>query len=97
MSTKKRAAKSAELIPQPHGGALLTGGVPGNKGGTGRPPDWLKALKREAASDAVVQVKEMLSRRELDADQLIKVGKDFDPDEKETAVKHDITIRLVDA
>ena len=26
------------LVPQPHGGALLTGGKPGNKGGTGRAP-----------------------------------------------------------
>jgi len=28
---------SLELIPQPHGGALLNGGVPGHIGGTGRP------------------------------------------------------------
>lgn len=28
------------LIPQAHGGALNSGGTPGNKGG--RPPNWLK-------------------------------------------------------
>jgi hypothetical protein len=36
---KKTAAKTAavQLVPQPHGGALATGGIPGNAGG-GRPP-----------------------------------------------------------
>ena len=33
---------ATELIPQAHGGALLPGGVPGNKGGAGRPPNWLR-------------------------------------------------------
>lgn len=39
-SRKKTTAKSTvPLIPQPHGGALKAGGTPGNKGGTGRPPN----------------------------------------------------------
>lgn len=31
-----------QLIPQPHGGALLNGGLPGNIGGTGRPPSEIR-------------------------------------------------------
>lgn len=38
-----------ELVPQPHGGALRTGGKPGNKGG-GRPPDEFKRRMAELAS-----------------------------------------------
>jgi hypothetical protein len=40
---KKTAVQTvAALVPQPHGGALLTGGKPGNKGG-GRPADKVRA------------------------------------------------------
>ena len=35
-----------ELIPQKHGGALLSGGKRGNKGG-GRTPNEIRALMRE--------------------------------------------------
>lgn len=43
-----------QKIPQPHGGALLSGGVPGNRGGSGggRPPDEFKARMRELATTA---------------------------------------------
>ena len=42
--TAKKRARPA-LIPQPNGrGALLAGGMPGNKGGSGRPPDEFKQL-----------------------------------------------------
>ena len=46
---KKTAEKTAvkpKLIPQAHGGALLTGGVLGNKGG-GREKDWHNYLADE--------------------------------------------------
>lgn len=36
------------LIPQPHGGALLNGGVPGHPGGGGRPPSVVRSIAREA-------------------------------------------------
>lgn len=40
---KTATSKLPALIPQPNGkGALLSGGMPGNAGGTGRPPNWLK-------------------------------------------------------
>lgn len=38
------------VIPQPHGGALLSGGVPGNAGG-GRPPQALKDFLAELRRD----------------------------------------------
>lgn len=47
MSRNGADAGGQELIPQPHGGALLPGGKPGNKGGTGRPPNELRQRMRE--------------------------------------------------
>jgi hypothetical protein len=50
---RKPAAKKAApppavvmpvLTPQPHGGALFKGGMPGNKGGSGRPPGLTRRL-----------------------------------------------------
>jgi len=41
-----------ELIPQPHGGALLSGGWPGNAGG-GRPPSVVRAAMREALAERI--------------------------------------------
>lgn len=69
-ATKKTAAKTAvvttpnepALVTQAHGGSLLTGGVPGNAGGTGRPPNWLKDWCDEllASEKSKEQVKEIL-------------------------------------
>ena len=42
------------LVPQPNGGALLTGGVPGNKGG-GRPPKKFAAFMRGLRESGDVQ------------------------------------------
>jgi hypothetical protein len=46
--TRKTAAKTAAVAKraQPHGGALLEGGVPGNAGGTGRPPSAIRETAR---------------------------------------------------
>jgi hypothetical protein len=35
------------MVPQPHGGALHAGGVPGNRGGVGRPPSEVRRMARE--------------------------------------------------
>ena len=35
-----------QLVEQEHGGALKTGGTPGHKGGTGRPPSAIRELCR---------------------------------------------------
>lgn len=45
---KPTSKSTGELIPQPHGGALLAGGVPGNRGGVGQPPSVIRSLSREA-------------------------------------------------
>jgi len=51
LSKKELAPELAvPLVPQPNGGALLAGGVPGHRGGSGRPPDAFKALCRDLAS-----------------------------------------------
>jgi len=38
------------LIEQPHGGALLTGGVKGNSGGPGRPPNQFRLKSAQTYS-----------------------------------------------
>lgn len=63
-----------ELVPQPNGkGALLTGGVPGNRGGTGRPPNEIRKRYRELNW----KVLDELERRDLEGmndDTLIKLA-----------------------
>lgn len=52
----KSAAKAAKpaLIPRPNGkGALLAGGVPGNRGGTGRPPSVIRERLRGSFDERV--------------------------------------------
>lgn len=39
------------LVPQPHGGALLSGGIPGHPGYGGRPVGLVRAAFREAIAD----------------------------------------------
>ena len=46
---EKTPVKSPVLVAQPHGGAIRTGGNPGNRGG-GRPPNLFKQKMRELAS-----------------------------------------------
>lgn len=48
--------KDPELVPQSHGGALLSGGQPGNKGGPGRPPSKVRALAREEFFEAIPEL-----------------------------------------
>lgn len=43
------------MIPQAHGGALLAGGMPGNKGGPGRPPNSETEFWEGCADDPAVQ------------------------------------------
>lgn len=60
----KSATKTATpaLIPQPNGrGALLTGGVPGNKGG-GRTPDAFKVLCQQLACSGAEGVARIMSK-----------------------------------
>jgi len=41
------------LVPQPHGGALLKGGLPGHVGGTGRPSSVLRERLRGSFQERV--------------------------------------------
>lgn len=54
---KKTTAKRTAVakVPQPHGGALNAGGTPGNKGGTGRPPNSFRAFLKTLREDPEVQ------------------------------------------
>ena len=45
MTTESRSVPTKVL--QPHGGALNSGGTPGNRGGIGRPPSEVRRLARE--------------------------------------------------
>jgi hypothetical protein len=47
------ATQLPALVPQAHGGALLAGGLPGHRGGTGRPPSALRERMRGALEDRV--------------------------------------------
>lgn len=86
---KKAAAKSVkatekstekptvgQLVPQPHGGALRYGGT--NAGGTGRPPDEIRAAMRGTLSEILPGLLEKYTKGEIDhvrfADFLAKYG-----------------------
>jgi hypothetical protein len=59
-AARKTAAESAAPVakrPQPHGGALLPGGKPGNKGGPGRPPLAFKAFAAALAASPEFQAR----------------------------------------
>lgn len=45
----KSGVKWGELVPQPHGGALRRGSLPGNTPGTGRPRNELRDMLRNFA------------------------------------------------
>jgi hypothetical protein len=50
---------SPELIAQDHGGALLSGGKPGNKGGSGRPPSELRRRLRSSLDKRIAVAEEI--------------------------------------
>lgn len=62
-TTAKPTGKRPAKIPQKHGGALNSGGTPGNRGGPGRPPDAFKELCRQLASGekTIANVREILA------------------------------------
>lgn len=50
-----------DLIPQAHGGAIYSGGVPGNPGG-GRTPDAFKALCQQLACSGAEAVARIMQK-----------------------------------
>lgn len=66
-------------IPQPNGGALYAGGVKGNKGGTGRPPNALRALAREGVAKALPNIARLAENPIIETDgKKTQVYKDAD-------------------
>ena len=61
------AKKAPELVPQPHGGALRTGGTPGNAGGHGRPPNAMRAVMRGNLEEVIPKLHERWRNNEIDA------------------------------
>ena len=59
-------------MPQKHGGALLPGGVPGNKGGPGRPSNELRGSLREILDVGLPHLKDFATGKKdaKPADQL---------------------------
>jgi hypothetical protein len=45
-TAKTTSSRGVAQVPQPNGGALNAGGTPGNRVGTGRPPNELVAISR---------------------------------------------------
>lgn len=49
------------MVPQPHGGALRSGSLPGNTPGTGRPPNAVRATFREILkNEGAIAAREVL-------------------------------------
>jgi hypothetical protein len=72
-SAEQSAAPQPALIPQRHGGALLSGGKPGNAGGPGRPKDELRAKMRTAADATLDAMLTALAGERLAPDALADV------------------------
>ena len=51
--------RAVELVPQKHGGALLAGGRPGNRGGSGRPSNALRERLRGSLDERVAVLEEI--------------------------------------
>ena len=49
----------ANLIPQAHGGSLRSGGVPGQKGGSGAPPSELRKRLQGSLADRITILEEI--------------------------------------
>jgi hypothetical protein len=57
---EKSVSKSVPMMPGKNGGKLRAGSLPGNKGGTGRPPSEVRALAAEGAHLAASRLIELM-------------------------------------
>ena len=57
-------------IPQPHGGALNSGGTPGHRGGGGRPPGRIREAARLGFDEKIDKLIEVAEDAEKDSDKL---------------------------
>lgn len=100
------AAKSAvALRAQPHGGALLPGGQPGNRGGSGRPPSAVRlrcldsfeariTVAEEIADNSGERPRDRLAALDLLARYAGLGAHSFDP---EAALRSEVRNREIDA
>ena len=68
----KREPPAREMRPQSHGGALLSGGQPGNRGGTGAPPSMIRARCRESFLSRVAIAERIADEESQDARNRLK-------------------------
>ncbi len=83
MAAQKKPARASgkgspkpAKIPQPHGGALYAGGVPGHRGGPGAPPSVLRERLRGSFENRIGALEQI-----ADGEALVKTRA---PDGKET-------------
>ena len=75
--TARKSASTPALIPQPNGrGALLSGGMPGNKGG-GRTPDAVRHMALDASIDEVVPKLRHIVRTSYEEANVISAGREL--------------------
>lgn len=68
-------ATAITKVTQPHGGALNSGGTPGNKGGPGRPPGVIRDKFRQLlATNGIKHVEEVLAGTVILAGKCEKCG-----------------------
>ena len=60
MSDNRRKTTAVTTVPQKHGGALKSGGTPGNKGG-GRPSNALRGSLREILDEGLPHLKRFVT------------------------------------
>ena len=68
----KRESASREMQPQSHGGALLSGGQPGNRGGSGAPPSAIRLRCRESFLSRVAIAERIADDEAQDARNRLK-------------------------
>lgn len=64
-------------MPQPNGGALLAGGVPGNRGGTGRPKSEVRAAALAGADEAIPILRAILKNGKARKAERIAAGREL--------------------
>ena len=67
-----RRGTTPDRIPQPHGGALLSGGLPGNRGGIGRPPSALRERLRGSFDERVGVLEQIADDQAADPQDRIR-------------------------
>ena len=67
---KSGANSRPKLVPQPNGGALYAGGVPGNRGGSGRPSNLARFKAAEAVVEGVKRMEVLMYNAKEESNQI---------------------------